>query len=199
MRRTPQQERGQRRVQQILDAAENVFAEVGHEVATTNMIARRANTSIGSLYQFFPNKESIVELLARRLAKELDRELTPPADMGDCTDAVAKFVDDVYRFSQGHAGLLPLLYGTFQSTGSVGEYTQLHEKLHRHLQALLTADNGPPANPRSAITIRLAVCCTAAVLSHIATLEPEHHAFALSELKRNLTAFLCAPSYTTSM
>ena len=65
--REPQQPRGQRRVDQILDAAEAVIAEVGVEAATTNAIAERAGSSMGSLYHFFPGgKDAIVEGLGRR-------------------------------------------------------------------------------------------------------------------------------------
>lgn len=71
MRRKPQQARGQRRVNTILDAASQVFSELGYEAATTNLIAIRANTSIGSLYQFFPNKEAILSAIATRYSAQL--------------------------------------------------------------------------------------------------------------------------------
>lgn len=66
--RAPQQERGQRRVEQILDAAEQAFVEHGAAGATMQLIADRANASVGSLYHFFPNKEAIVEALGARYA-----------------------------------------------------------------------------------------------------------------------------------
>lgn len=66
--RAPQQERGQRRVEQILDAAEHIFVEQGVGDATMQMIADRAAASVGSLYHFFPNKEAIVEALGARYA-----------------------------------------------------------------------------------------------------------------------------------
>lgn len=66
MRRRPQQARGQQRVEAILAAAEVELAEVGYEAATTNQIAVRAGIPIGSLYQFFPNKQAIMQELARR-------------------------------------------------------------------------------------------------------------------------------------
>lgn len=66
--RAPQQERGQRRVEQILDAAEQVFVEQGVGAATMQMIADRAGSSVGSLYHFFPHKDAIVEALGARYA-----------------------------------------------------------------------------------------------------------------------------------
>jgi AcrR family transcriptional regulator len=58
-RRSPTQARSRRRYDAILDAAGLVFSEVGYEGATMEAIAQRAGTSIGSLYQFFPNKRAL--------------------------------------------------------------------------------------------------------------------------------------------
>jgi AcrR family transcriptional regulator len=65
------QARGERRITLLLDAAAEVFAEVGFEAATTNAIAARAGVSPGSLYQFFSNKEAIAEALGARYAERL--------------------------------------------------------------------------------------------------------------------------------
>jgi AcrR family transcriptional regulator len=78
--RAPQQERGQRRVEQILDAAEQVFVEHGVGGATMQMIAERASASMGSLYHFFPNKDAIVEALGARYAdavRETNQQAMP--------------------------------------------------------------------------------------------------------------------------
>ncbi|MDB9528489.1 TetR/AcrR family transcriptional regulator [Oscillatoria sp. CS-180] len=64
MRRQPQQARSQERVKQILDVAEQLFVELGYESTTTRAIAARAGVSVGSLYQFFPDKEAILKALA---------------------------------------------------------------------------------------------------------------------------------------
>src|SRR5271163_3338078 len=65
-RKTPVQARSRERVERILDAAAVVFADAGYEAATTEAIAERAGTSIGSLYQFFPNKRALFDGVARR-------------------------------------------------------------------------------------------------------------------------------------
>lgn len=68
-RKMPLQERSRRTVEVILDAAAQVFSEKGFSGGTTNHIAERAGVSIGSLYQYFPNKDSIlVGLLERHTA-----------------------------------------------------------------------------------------------------------------------------------
>ncbi len=66
LRRTPKQARGRQRVERILQAAAEVFAEVGYEAATTHGIAERAGTAVGSLYQFFPDKRALFKALEQQ-------------------------------------------------------------------------------------------------------------------------------------
>lgn len=58
-------------VEAILDATIRVLVERGYEGATTIAIAARAGVSVGSLYQYFPNKESVVAALIERHVGEL--------------------------------------------------------------------------------------------------------------------------------
>ena len=51
-------------MERVLEAAGNIFAEKGFDAATTEEIAERAGVSIGSLYQYFPNKEALFEAIA---------------------------------------------------------------------------------------------------------------------------------------
>lgn len=53
-------------MQAILEAAAHVFERYGYATGTTNRIAARAGVSIGSLYQYFPNKDAILVALVRR-------------------------------------------------------------------------------------------------------------------------------------
>jgi AcrR family transcriptional regulator len=63
-RKQPRQRRSELTRQRILEAAARVFTEHGYAAGTTNRIAERAEMSIGSLYQYFPNKDAIlVELM----------------------------------------------------------------------------------------------------------------------------------------
>ena len=58
MRKTPSQSRSMATVNAILAAAAQVLIEVGYGNANTNKIAERAGVGIGSLYEYFPGKES---------------------------------------------------------------------------------------------------------------------------------------------
>ena len=64
--REPRQERSRQKVELMLEAAIRILEKEGLEGLTTNAIAARAGVSIGTLYQYFPNKEAILDDLADR-------------------------------------------------------------------------------------------------------------------------------------
>jgi len=71
-RRSPQQERGERRVAQLLEAAGAEMAEVGYEATTMTAIAERAGASIGTLYQYFPDKDAVAVALRAQYVAEFE-------------------------------------------------------------------------------------------------------------------------------
>lgn len=87
-RKQPKQDRAAQTRQRILDAAAHVFAEHGYAAGTTNRIAEQAGVSIGSLYQYFPNKDAVlralmdahVEAAARLLTERVSAGLPPRLD-----------------------------------------------------------------------------------------------------------------------
>lgn len=62
-RKQPRQQRSTQTRRDILEAAARVFSEHGYAAGTTNRIAAAADVSIGSLYQYFPNKDAILAAL----------------------------------------------------------------------------------------------------------------------------------------
>jgi AcrR family transcriptional regulator len=84
-RKSPSQERSRRTVNRILDAATRIFHEQGYTGATTNDIADEADISVGSLYQYFPNKDALLVALTQRHITTTTTDLTnllldPPHD-----------------------------------------------------------------------------------------------------------------------
>jgi len=65
-RKRPRQERSKATVDAILEATAQVLVEHGYDKTSTNRVAKRAGVSIGSLYQYFPNKEAMVGELVDR-------------------------------------------------------------------------------------------------------------------------------------
>lgn len=65
-RKSPRQARAQATVAVILEASAHILVERGHGALNTNQIAVRAGVSVGSLYQYFPNKEAVMTELIRQ-------------------------------------------------------------------------------------------------------------------------------------
>ncbi|MDJ0569023.1 MAG: TetR/AcrR family transcriptional regulator [Pleurocapsa sp. MO_192.B19] len=70
-RKLPQQERSRITVEAILEATAHILTEKGYDKTNTNLIAQRAGVSIGSLYQYFPNKKSLIVALREQHSQEI--------------------------------------------------------------------------------------------------------------------------------
>lgn len=86
--RTPVQERSRFKVRLILEATIRQLEKNGIEGLNTNAIAAGAGVSIGTLYQFFPNKAAILDALADREMAEMSARVL--AVMQDGTIATTR-------------------------------------------------------------------------------------------------------------
>jgi AcrR family transcriptional regulator len=118
MRRQPRQARSQERVDRILDVAEQLFISAGYNATTTNAIAVGAKVSIGSLYQFFPDKAAIIYGLATRYNQQLRQlliELDPiESESFSLNEYIEQVIDTVDRFFVDYPGY----YAIFMSLQS---------------------------------------------------------------------------------
>jgi AcrR family transcriptional regulator len=97
-RKVPVQARAVETRGRILDAAARVFSAHGYSAGTTNRIAAEAAMSVGSLYQYFPNKDAIlVELVRRHVTEGTQRfedQLTAAEGLPpDLSSRIGLFVD----------------------------------------------------------------------------------------------------------
>lgn len=84
LRKVPRQQRSRAMVDRIVEAAREVLVTDGYDRLTTNRVADRAGVSPGSLYQYFPDKATIVEEVSERYVGRL------------AEDVVAALVDHVH-------------------------------------------------------------------------------------------------------
>ncbi|SDF74577.1 transcriptional regulator, TetR family [Lentzea fradiae] len=127
-RRKPRQVRAELTRDRILTAAAHVFTEHGYAAGTTNRIAERAHVSIGSLYQYFPNKDAI---LAELMVRHIDRGAWHRADEldlapGTLETVVRALVRDAVDNHQEDPRLLRIMI----EQGQVSE--ELRTTLARH-------------------------------------------------------------------
>jgi AcrR family transcriptional regulator len=79
-RKRPGQLRARETVDRILDAAAHIFESKGYPATTTNEIAAVAGISIGSLYQYYPNKDAIIVGLAERHIRSIGDQFRSQLD-----------------------------------------------------------------------------------------------------------------------
>ena len=127
-RRVPTQERSRRRYETILDAAAELFADLGFEGTTMGAVAEKADTSIGSVYQFFKNKKAIYLAMADRLmAREQEVLQTTIAESaGKSWSEVLDAVIDAYVALQHNEPAWRALWATNLSL--YGEVAEMGEQ-----------------------------------------------------------------------
>jgi AcrR family transcriptional regulator len=100
LRRAPTQERSRVRVEKMLAAAIAIIAEKGSDALRMAEVAQMAGVSIGSLYQFFPEKAALIRTLAERYNEQGRRciadELENVTDGPSLRAAFARLIDVYY-------------------------------------------------------------------------------------------------------
>lgn len=115
-RKEPTQQRSRERVERMLAAARELIAERGSDAMKMGEIAERAGVSIGSLYQFFPDKSAIIRALAERFTAEnracIDAELAGVSDQQSLLKAFAGLVDTYYAICLAEPVIRDIWSGT---------------------------------------------------------------------------------------
>lgn len=99
-RRAPVQKRSRERFERMLEAATGLIEEAGSDAMKMSDVAQRAGVPIGSLYQFFPDKASIVRTLAERCHAEsracIETGLANVSDMDEMRRSFGALFDEYY-------------------------------------------------------------------------------------------------------
>ncbi|MGP3983082.1 TetR family transcriptional regulator [Streptomyces sp. KR80] len=111
LRRTPQQARAKARLARVLQAAERLLVREGTEALTTTRVATEAKVSVGSLYQYLPDRGAIIDALASRYLAELEDLMDTfvhAASAERWDDPVGVLIDayaEIYRTEHGFRAL----------------------------------------------------------------------------------------------
>ena len=140
LRHVPKQHRGERKVEKLLRSAEMVFAEVGYENATTNLIAAQAGVPIGSLYQFFASKDAILEAVAQRYLDQTRAALVQALETGEevaLPELLADLVETLVKLQEQRPYFLQCLAQNRAYAVLRGSVQELHEVVTQHVARLL--------------------------------------------------------------
>ncbi|MYS85212.1 TetR/AcrR family transcriptional regulator [Embleya scabrispora] len=195
-RKQPRQIRAELTRQRILTAAAHVFAEHGYAAGTTNRIAEQARISIGSLYQYYPNKDAIlVELVTRHLDTGMDA--TYRRQNGELPESIEEIIRVFVRIAiENHLEDSQLLRVMVEQAPRSPE---LLEKIYRHEQVRVAfvrelLDGHPEVRIDDTHTAARLVVSTVELVVHqlIAAPEPIDIPRFENELVAMLTRYLTA-------
>ena len=186
---------GNNKSQKILDAAERIFADVGYDNATTNAIAARAETSIGSLYQFFPNKEAILKAVVLRYLEEMralfDQHLTPEAlETLSLPHFLERLIYDLAQLRESHQGFRPIFFATQISPEGIEATSELKREIMQRISLLLTLRNPVLSKQQCTICSRTCVAIFQSLMSLAMDLQGQERIAQLNELRLVLLSYL---------
>jgi len=139
-RKLPRQSRSMAMVDAILEASTRILLERGYAGMSTNVVAERAGVSVGSLYQYFPNKESLLAALHQRhamqMAHSLETILASPDAYG-LRGAIERLVRAAMAAHEVEPELHRLLEKERPFFEEKGDDTGFGADIQRHIRRLL--------------------------------------------------------------
>lgn len=195
-RRRPQQSRSKHRVNSILGAAGLLLEEVGYAALTTNAIAARAGTSIGSLYQFFPNKDAVlaelIEGVRDDLQKFFDRSLTVDLARRSISSTVNALVDGLGTIFEKTPGLGQILSAIPTGTGLERQISELKKEIIDPLDERLAAAYPRVTREQRELALMVVTETLKVVLAQPPDDDPKKQSRLREELKAMLSLYLAS-------
>ena len=141
-RKTPQQRRSREMVERILAAGRTVVLRDGYDAASTNRIATEAGISPGSLYQYFPNKDAVLNAIVSRYSDDVAERITAAlADRFDETgpEMVRATLEALLDALEENAELLRIVADELPRSENLARAEALEERVTGLISAYLAA------------------------------------------------------------
>jgi AcrR family transcriptional regulator len=175
-RKRPRQARSRDTVDAILAATTRVLVKRGFHGLTTNAVAIAAGISIGSLYQYFPNKEALVAALIERHIEDMNAavlsELTRVAHL-PMAQAVRAVIELAITAHAIEPELHRVLTEQVPRVGRLAKLRELDAISHRMIAGLLAARRDELAITDPDLAAFVLVASIEAIIHRAALLAPE--------------------------
>jgi AcrR family transcriptional regulator len=168
-KRRPVQQRSQDTVEIIVRATAHILSREGPAHLTTNRVAEKAGVSIGSLYQYFPNKQALVDEVRRRYGEMFrERLLTLAGTLGDLSlhDAVERTVRALVAIHAEDTGL-------HNAVSAAGLDDTERRLLHQVAASWLESRRDEVRRPNRALAAVVALDVAEALVHGVALRNPE--------------------------
>jgi AcrR family transcriptional regulator len=187
LRRAPQQARSRARVRRLLESADEIVATEGFAALTVRRLADAADVRIGTIYQFFPDKDALVDALARRYIAMFDamiEELVAQAQNEHWDDVVDTVIDAAVALYRSHPGYVAIWSGRHLSPALQQADDANNAAIASGLRRILTAQFELPDSDMLARACQVAVHTTDALLQLAFRLDPAGDQAILDEARR---------------
>jgi AcrR family transcriptional regulator len=176
-RKRPRQARSRQTVDAILAATSRVLVKEGFDGLTTNAVAATAGVSVGSLYQYFPNKEALVGALIEHHIEAINSavfaELARVAAL-PLAQAARCVIELTIRAHAVEPELHRVLTEQVPRIGKLAKLRQLDEIVHRMVAGLLAVRKAELAITDVELAAFVLVSAIEAIIHRAALLYPHH-------------------------
>jgi AcrR family transcriptional regulator len=189
VRVAPQQDRSSRRLARFLDAAAQLFVEVGYEAATMTAIAERSGSSIGALYNYFPDKQAIALTLANQYTQEIETQWKPLMEHADNLsprEFANLFIERITEFMRQRPAYLTLLSAPVR----LRRDPAAKRALRLMIANAFRVKNPSLSEERSVLAARVSLQMVRSMMTLYADAEPKDKDLVVNEFKKVLTFYL---------
>lgn len=201
-RRLPLQSRSHKTVKRVLDSASSLLQQMPLENITTTRIAALAGLSIGALYRFFPDKQSIIDAIAVRhieqfrgslettVMKTIEQEFAELATFNPAK-ILDEVVDAYVAYLQAHADFRTISFGRHISAETKELETSPNVGLPALLKNFMLDRLGVPNTPELDLMLRVVSEAGERLIAYAfeqPTIAGRHRIIA--EMKRMLAGYL---------
>jgi AcrR family transcriptional regulator len=141
-RKRPRQARSRATVDSVLEATARVLVKHGFDGLTTNLVAQTAGVSIGSLYQYFPNKAALVGALIEKHVETMTSlalgELARVARL-PVGEAIRSVIEVMIRAHAVHPELHRVLTEQVPRVGRMAKLAEIEALVQRMVAGLLAS------------------------------------------------------------
>ncbi|MCG8392100.1 MAG: TetR/AcrR family transcriptional regulator [Pseudomonadales bacterium] len=187
MRKRPQQQRSRVMVQALIDATGKVIQQQGLDNTTTARIAEVAGVSVGSLYQYFGDKDALIAALMKSLADDIGAGLKrlPIMDSVDMTSMVGSAIRFGFAVLHSRDGLYLELVRNWHRlpTNQVVDVLQQHFMELARLYFLRHHQNYPIRN----LEVRVFIVTNSVLFTMVRHISQDNGLIRENELAEELT------------
>jgi len=194
VRTAPVQQRSAERVNALLDAAAQLLDEHGIDALTTSEVSKRAHSSVGVIYRYFPHIESLLHgLAARNFEKYLAALSTRLELKADNAIAALNTAVDVYLdLCRSEAGFRVLSFGNMIDRSAESGQPSVNAEMAEIFRDMLVSTYDVHDSEALAFDIEVSVGIAESLLERAFLHDPDGDQAFIDKL-RELVAQLLAP------